>query len=85
MSELTSPLILPGEWEFEETLASVLPFGWQDLAHRLGGDYGFVVDSESGLLRVESGKGVREYLEGGEYDERLEAIELDEFDGFENG
>lgn len=74
MNEINSPLILPGSFEFDEALAMTLPFDWQDYANRNSGDYGFVVDSQTGLLRVTDSKGICEYVEGGEYDERLEAI-----------
>ncbi len=77
-----SLLILPGDPEFDSTLALSLPPDWQFLAARQGGDYGFVVDSQSGLLRVEDSTGIREYVNGGEYDDRLAAIEDDEDDNF---
>lgn len=71
-------LILPGDPEFDFTLATVLPTNWQEVAAYNSGDYGFVVDSQTGLLRVENSAGIREYVQGGEYDERLEQIdELD--------
>lgn len=73
-----SSLILPGDPEYDETLACVLPPGWQAAAGQWGGDYGFVVDSQTGMLRVENSAGIREYVSGGEYDERLEQI--DDFD-----
>lgn len=71
MSDL---LFLPGDPEYEDTLATTLPFGWQEVAAYHGGDYGFVVDSETGLLRVEDSAGIRDYVEGGEYGERLGQI-----------
>lgn len=70
-------IILPGDSEFDETLATTLPLNWQAIAEQYGGDYGFVVDSQSGLLRVENSRGIREYVDGGEYDERLALIEDD--------
>lgn len=71
-------LILPGDPEYDDTLAAVLPPDWQTAAGRWGGDYGFVVDSQTGMLRVENSQGIREYVEGGEYDERLD--QLDDLD-----
>lgn len=68
-------LLLPGDPEYEDTLATTLPFDWQEVATYHGGDYGFVVDSETGLLRVEDSVGITEYVEGGEYDERLAQID----------
>lgn len=70
-------IILPSDSEFDETLCTTLPLNWQAIASQYSGDYGFVVDSESGLLRVENSRGIREYVEGGEYDERLALIEDD--------
>lgn len=78
MSQPESLLILPGSEEFEDTLAMSLPIGWQHTANANSGDYGFVVDSQTGLLRIENSAGVREYVNGGEYDERLELIEDDD-------
>lgn len=75
MDESEPQIILPGSEEFDETLALALPTGWYEFACRHSGNYGFVVDSESGLVRVESLTGVREYVEGGEYDERLKQVE----------
>ena len=71
-------IILPGDSEFDETLATTLPFDWQAIASQYGDDYGFVVDSESGLIRVENSRGIREYVEGGEYDERLALLDDDD-------
>lgn len=73
-----SPLILPGDPEFDYTLSTALPPDWQVLASNYGGDYGFVADVESGLLRIENTSGIREYVEGGEYDDRLAFIDEDE-------
>ena len=72
---MDSPLILPGTDEFEDTLATTLPLGWQQVAYDSGGEYGFVVDVETGLLRCENFLGLREYEHGGEYDERLTQID----------
>ena len=73
-------LILPGDPEFDETLSTTLPPDWQFLAGTNGDDYGFVVDADSGLIRVENSDGIREYVWGGEYDERLAQIEDDDDD-----
>jgi hypothetical protein len=59
-----SLLILPGDPEFDYTLSCALPPDWQVLASNYGGDYGFVADVESGLLRVENTKGMVDYVEG---------------------
>lgn len=68
-------IILPGADEFDETLAMTLPPNWQQMAEKLGGDYGFVADSQTGMLRIENSLGIREYVNGGEYDERLLSID----------
>lgn len=68
-----SPLILPGSFEYEMALGA-LPLGWQHDAHRFFGNYAFVADSETGLLRTVDGLGFQEYLLGGEYEERLAAM-----------
>lgn len=75
-----SLLVLPGMDEFEDTLMTTLPYDWQQIAHAASGDYGFVVDVESGLLRCEDFAGLHEYEQGGEYDERLSAIEDDDWE-----
>jgi hypothetical protein len=72
-----SNLILPGNPEFDETLATTLPPDWQEVACRANGDYGFVVDRGSGMIRIVDSSGLTEYLEGGEYDERLESIDCE--------
>lgn len=72
MSDL---LLLPGDPDYEDTLATTLPFDWQEVAAYHGGDYGFVVDAETGLLRIENSASIQEYVEGGEYDERLAQID----------
>lgn len=79
---METSLILPGDPEFDFTLAATLPFNWQETAAEYSGDYGFVVDSQSGLMRVENSQGIREYVHGGEYDARLEFIAEDIDDEF---
>lgn len=75
---MSGDLILPGDPEYDFTLSTVIPPDWQISADQWNGDYGFVVDSETGLMRVEDSKGITEYLHSGEYDERLDQIdELD--------
>lgn len=66
-------LLLPGDLEFEQTLATPPP-DWRRVAEQTGGSYAFVADSESGLLRTVDGLGCREYLLGGEYDQRLSTM-----------
>ena len=71
-------ILLPGDLEFERTLATPPP-DWRDLAFRNGGKVAFCADSDSGLLRAVDGRGCQEYLLGGEYEERLSSLyEADE-------
>lgn len=78
-----SLLILPGDPEFDLSLATALPPNWQSVAGQHSGDYGFVADSQTGILRIENSRGIAEYVRGGEYDERLDCFEEeDEEDGF---
>jgi len=65
-------LILPGDPEFDEVLGQTLTPGWKDYAARNNEVY-FVAD-EAGLLRPVNARELDEYLEGGEYDQRLEQI-----------
>ncbi|MBD1925760.1 hypothetical protein H6F74_05615 [Trichocoleus sp. FACHB-90] len=67
-------LVYPGDPDFESVLGSILPFDWREEAWKSCGDYCFVADSESGLLRTATPAETREYLEGGEYEERLASI-----------
>lgn len=71
---MTSPLILPGDPLFDFTLGAALPPGWQDAAAAAGGDFALVARAGSGILEAVPEWEVEEYLEGGEYDQRLEEI-----------
>jgi hypothetical protein len=73
-----SNLILPGTPEFDFTLGTCVPPDWKDAAFSLFGEYTFVADSETGLLKVASFKDTDEYLYGGEYEERLNQIKFDD-------
>ena len=73
-------IILPGDPEFDPTLALNLPPDWHKIANQYGGNYGFVVDAESGLIRVENQVGIIDYVEGGEYDDRLRQLKFDDDD-----
>jgi hypothetical protein len=67
-----SPLILPGDIEFECTVNSILPPTQQ-------GDAVFIQRPGSLLLEAVSPEEAHEYLGSGEYDERL--LEMgDDFD-----
>jgi len=64
-------LILPGDPEFDLTLASPPP-NWQQVAAQHRGEFAFVARSGSGLLEPVSFQELEEYLEGGEYAQRLQ-------------
>jgi hypothetical protein len=72
-----SSLILPGHPLFDETLGEAIPPNWREVAARERGIC-FVFCSESGLMRPATAAEITEYLEGGEYDERLAQIEEDD-------
>lgn len=66
-------LYLPGDPGFNETLLTPRP-DWQHIAAQDGDTYAFVVGSD-GLARPVTSEELDEYLEGGEYDERLADID----------
>lgn len=70
-------LILPGDPEFNATLATPPP-NWRQVAASLSGEYAFVARTGSGLLEPVSFRELDEYLEGGEYDERMDEIAAEE-------
>lgn len=70
-------LILPGDPLFNETLMSPPP-NWGEVAARDGNFFNFVADSASGIFRAVTEAELEEYLQGGEYEERL--MEIGEFD-----
>lgn len=73
-------LIYPGDPEFEQILGTTLPLNWRESAWNSCGNFTFICDSQSGLMRTATFEETREYLEGGEYEERLETIgELEEW------
>lgn len=69
-----SPLILPGDPDFDATLA-IPPPTWRAVASR-SPQFAFVARAGSGLLEPVTMAELEDYLEGGEYDERL--IEIGE-------
>jgi len=82
-SDVNTSLLYPGDDLFDYYLAT-LPPNWKQCAHQYSGQIAFVAESGSGLLRPASIKELQEYLEGGEYDERLAQIDDgDDPDGLE--
>ncbi|MGG6293797.1 hypothetical protein ACQ4M4_05175 [Leptolyngbya sp. AN02str] len=71
-------LILPGHPLFDETLATALPPDWQAVASRINQAPIFVASATDGILRPATPDELTEYLYGGEYDERLDALEPEE-------
>uniref|UniRef100_A0A832H5L3 Uncharacterized protein n=1 Tax=Oscillatoriales cyanobacterium SpSt-402 TaxID=2282168 RepID=A0A832H5L3_9CYAN len=71
-------ILLPGDPGFEETL-SILPFGWCSVANATNGEFAFVARAgNGGLLEAVPWDEVEEYVEGGEWDERLQEIGEDD-------
>lgn len=66
-------LLLPGDPEFDWWLSQPPAF-WRHHADRVGDQVCYVADAESGLLRPASASELIEYIESGEYDDRLDAI-----------
>ncbi|MBD2100264.1 hypothetical protein [Leptolyngbya sp. FACHB-261] len=74
-------LILPGHPLFNATLGATLPPGWQQTA-AVGNEALFVVrPGLSGLFTPATPHEWRDYLEGGEYEARLEELGDDLPDG----
>lgn len=72
-----SSLILPGDPLFDVTLATPPPV-WKVQQQLTSDPLNFVVDADSGILRVATPDELTEYLYGGEYDEVMEGEEDDE-------
>lgn len=71
MTEAKPSLILPGDPAFDETLGRTLPPDWQALAYSHP-DYAFIAKAgQGGILSAVPWSEAEEYLEGGEYEERL--------------
>ncbi len=70
-----SKLILPGNPLFDFTLDTTPPPGWQS-SIAVDGFAGFVI-SASGLMRPATPDELDEYLDGGEYDERMTDVDTD--------
>ena len=73
-------LILPDNPLFALTLNGSLPPDWMEKADRLGHFPNFVCDAATGLMRPVSRAEMIDYIEGGEYEERLDRGEEFEID-----
>lgn len=63
----SSKIILPGDPEFNFTLGTFIPFGWQNEIK--SDEFAFVMSTD-GLLRVaKNHQEINEYVYGGEWDE----------------
>jgi hypothetical protein len=67
-------IILPGDPLFDSTLSTSLPPGWKKVAARGDDWHAFVADYASGILRPVTYIEMIDYVEGGEYDERLQVM-----------
>lgn len=76
-------IILPGDPEFDLTLAVNLPPNWGQVAHQTSGQYVTVARADSGVLESVGESDFLDYLHGGEYAQRLSEIEGDHFDDHE--
>lgn len=74
-------LILPGDPLFADTLACPPP-NWQAIAASNSGRFAIVARAGSGILEAVPQQEVDEYLEGGEYAERL--LESDQTEDYLN-
>ena len=70
-------LILPGMPDFDDTIATIMPFDWREIAEKHN-DFTFIARSSSGLLEAVPNAQAIDYLYGGEYDQRLS--EIDEYE-----
>lgn len=78
MTESKSNLVLPGDPEFDQTLGSTLPPDWQSVANS-SSEFCFVAKAGmGGVLTAVPWWEAQDYLEGGEYDERLEEFDEDD-------
>lgn len=75
MMAQSSPLILPGHPLFTRTAETSIPPDWRAKAESMGQMPNFVVDPNTGLFRPATREELDEYLDGGEYDQRLDAME----------
>jgi hypothetical protein len=83
--QVKSNLILPGDPIFDFTLAHPPP-NWRAVAASFGGEFAFIAQAGSGILKPASPQEVAEYLYGGEYEERLSEIDdCDEYEYLEEG
>lgn len=64
-------IILPDNPLFQLTLQTVPPPDWQNHASE---ELAMIFDHESGLMRPATLAEMTDYVEGGEYDERLRSI-----------
>jgi hypothetical protein len=69
-------IILPGDLEFDQTIANTLPPDWQLFARNDA--IAHAIDVNTGLLKTVTEHGLREYLNGGEYDQRMRDLGYDD-------
>lgn len=72
-------LILPGDPEFDEILATPPP-NWREVAANLSGEFAFAARAGSGILEPVSMRELDDYIEGGEYDDRLAELDDEDFE-----
>ena len=79
MTESKSNLIFPGDPEFDKTLGLTLPPDWQAVASS-NPEFCLVAKAGmGGVLAAVPWYEAQDYIEGGEYDERLDEFEDEDF------
>lgn len=76
---MNSPLFLPGDPRFNETLANPDLFNYEALGATKG-SMTFIARSDTGLLEPATSEELAEYIYGGEYEERMTRLGEDNFD-----
>jgi hypothetical protein len=76
--ETPAGIILPGHPFFDEYLYCTLPPGWRNFAYH-NPDFAFVARPGDGLLQAVTEIELEDYLEGGEYDERMSELEDEDY------
>lgn len=77
----TNLIITPDDPEFSQWLG-IPPPTWQSELESRSGECVLVADAASGILRAVSWKETDEYLYGGEYEERMLSLGMDDEDAY---
>jgi hypothetical protein len=82
-SPCSRTIILPGDPEFDLTLATSIPPDWKYASSIDPDGFGFAAAPGSGIFRPLTSADLEDYLYGGEYEERMNEIGglTEEWDG----